>query len=72
MAGESKMKDKMNYWLEIKPALVPEHRHAIEDVIKSLGYRVSGGGTHTDMSCCDISFYSNGNTTEGGHNERIR
>ena len=54
------MDEKKNYWLEIKPALAPEHRHAIEDVIQSLGYLVSGGGTHTDMSCCDISFYSEG------------
>ena len=46
----------MKYKLEIKPAIMPEERHKIEDVLKKLGYDVSGGGTDTDMSACDISF----------------
>ena len=46
----------MKYKLEIKPAIAPEERHKIETVLKLLGYDVLGGGTHTDMSACDISF----------------
>ncbi len=42
--------------LEVKPAIIPEERHQIEDVLKSMGYEIRGGGTHTDMSACDISF----------------
>jgi len=45
-----------NYILYIKPALDPVDRHKIEECLKSLGYKVSGGGTDTDMSSCDISF----------------
>ena len=46
----------MKYKLEIKPAIMPEKRHKIEDTLKSLGYEVFGGGTDTDFSACDISF----------------
>ena len=46
----------MKYILEIKPAILPKERHKIEDFLKKEGYDVSGGGTHTDLSCCDISF----------------
>ena len=46
----------MKYILEIKPAILPKARHKIEDFLKKEGYDVSGGGTHTDLSCCDISF----------------
>lgn len=46
----------MKYILTIKPALNPEDRHEIEDALKELGYHVSGGGTCTDMSSCDISL----------------
>ena len=46
----------MRYIMEIKPALEPVERHKIEDSLRQLGYLVSGGGTRTDMSCCDISF----------------
>jgi len=42
--------------LEIKPAILPEQRHKIEDVLKKAGYEIHGGGTNTDMSACDISF----------------
>lgn len=46
----------MKYTLKIKPAILPAERHKIEDTLKKLGYDVSGGGTNTDMSACDISF----------------
>jgi len=46
----------MKFNLEITPAIPPEERHKIEDVLKSMRYDVSGGGTNTDMSACDISF----------------
>jgi len=42
--------------LIIKPALMPKERHKLEDTLKILGYKVNAGGTHTDMSECDISF----------------
>lgn len=44
------------YILTIKPALKPEERHIIQDKLTELGYKVSGGGSYTDMSECDISF----------------
>jgi len=44
------------YILKIKPAISPEERHKVEDTLKQLGYHISGGGTHTDNSSCDISF----------------
>ncbi len=46
----------MKFKLEIKPAILPEKRHKIEDTLKKLGYNVWGGGTDIDMSSCDISF----------------
>jgi hypothetical protein len=46
----------MKYNLTISPAIPPEQRHKIQDTLKSMGYSFSGGGTHTDMSECDISF----------------
>ena len=46
----------MKHIMEIKPALLPEERHLIEQNLKQLGYHVIGGGTDTDMSSCDISF----------------
>ena len=48
----------MKYTLKITPAIEPEERHKIQDVLKSLGYDIHGGGTHTDGSECDISFSS--------------
>jgi hypothetical protein len=45
-----------NYRLEIKPAIPSKERHKIEDVLKSMGYDVYGGGTNTDLSSCNISF----------------
>ncbi len=48
----------MKHKLEIKPAIPPEVRHEIEDVLKVNGYNVWGGGGHTDGSACDITFDS--------------
>ena len=50
----------MKYIMEIKPALEPKERHQIQDHLTWLGYHVSGGGTCTDMSSCDISFDKEG------------
>jgi hypothetical protein len=44
------------YNLEIVPALEPSKRHEIEECLKRLGYKVSGGGTWMNNSSCDISF----------------
>ncbi len=46
----------MKYILKIEPAISPQERHEIEDILKELGYEVHGGGTDTDLSSCDISF----------------
>ena len=46
----------MKHHLTITPAIPPEQRHKIEDLLKELGYEITGGGTHTDMHECDISF----------------
>ena len=46
----------MRYKLEIKPAIPPRQRHKIETGLEEQGFQVHGGGTNTDMSCCDISF----------------
>ena len=62
MKGGEKMtmatvkKEKQRHSLVIKPAIRPEERHKIEDALKNLGYKISGGGTATNMSECDISF----------------
>jgi hypothetical protein len=46
----------MTYRLEIRPAILPNDRHKIEKFLEHLGFYVSGGGTDTDLSMCDISF----------------
>jgi len=46
----------MDYIMEIRPAMLPEKRHRIHDALKSLGYKIHGGGTMMDRSLCDISF----------------
>jgi len=46
----------MKYKLTITPALLPSQRHLIEGLLMGMGYSVSGGGTKTDLSSCDISF----------------
>lgn len=50
------MEEQTQYKLTIKPAIFPAERHKLQDALKELGYNVTGGGTHTDMSECDISF----------------
>ena len=47
----------MKHILEIKPAIAPEIRHKLENVLKE-HFRIIGGGTYTDHSACDISFES--------------
>jgi len=49
-------KEKQRYSLVIRPAIRPVERHMVEDALKDLGYKISGGGTATNMSECDISF----------------
>lgn len=49
-------KEKQRHSLIIRPAIRPEQRRRIEDALKKLGYKVTGFGTATDMSECDISF----------------
>lgn len=51
----------MKHNLVITPAIPPGDRHKIHDVLEKMGYDVWGGGTHTDMSECDISFDSKRN-----------
>jgi len=48
----------MKHILKIEPAISPRARHKIEDILEELGYKVIGGGTHTDGSACDITFDS--------------
>ena len=48
------------YCLTIRPAIIPAERHKIQDALQLMGYHVSGGGTATDMSSCDISFFRKG------------
>lgn len=57
-----KRKFEMKRKLEIRPAIPSEERHKIEDVLKSMGYKVWGSGTDSDLSSCSISF--DGVTTE--------
>ena len=46
----------MKYTLTISPAISPDERHKVENVLTDMGYSVWAGGTHTDMSACDIAF----------------
>ena len=46
----------MEYKLVIKPAVNPEIRHKIEKLLQKEGFKVHGGGTHSDMSSCDTTF----------------
>ena len=48
--------ENKNYILTIRPAILPEERHKIEDALKDLGYKIRGGGTSTDMIESDISL----------------
>jgi len=45
-----------SFKLTIRPAILPEQRHLIEDALKKMGFTTWAGGTHTDMSECDIAF----------------
>ena len=58
---------KMKFLLEVKPAISSRDRHAIEDALKRLGYRLNGGGQRIDGSSSDISFSSpEEKSSEGG------
>lgn len=48
----------MKHKLVITPAIPPAERHEIEDILEGMGYNVWAGGTHADMSECDIAFES--------------
>lgn len=48
--------NETHYTLEIVPAVEPSVRHKIEDVLKSEGFQIIGGGQNSDMSGTDISF----------------
>ena len=48
--------EKTHYTLEIVPAVEPQVRHKIEDLLKVEGFDIIGGGQNTDMSGTDISF----------------
>ena len=52
--------------MEIKPALEPKERHQIQACLTSMGYHVWAGGTHADMSSCDISFDGGDQETQDG------
>ena len=45
------------YRMIITPAISPNKRHYIQGALQNLGFNVWAGGTHTDMSSCDIAFY---------------
>lgn len=49
-------KEIKSFKLTIQPAILPEERHFIEDTLKKMGFHVWAGGTHTDLSECDIAF----------------
>ena len=49
----------------IKPAILPETRHKIEDLLIALGFKVTGGGGQVDMSSCDVSFESKPDEDKG-------
>ena len=46
----------MNHRLTITPGIPPGHRHGIEDVLKTLGYFIVGGGQMINGAESDISF----------------
>ena len=47
---------RTHYSLQIIPAIEPEIRHKIEDLLVAEGFDVIGGGQSVDMSGADISF----------------
>ena len=46
----------MKHTLKITPAVAPRVRHKLQAILEECGYEIHGGGTHTDLSSCDISF----------------
>ncbi len=47
----------MTHTLKIEPAVEPELRHKIQDLLKKEGFSVHGGGTClVGQSCSDITF----------------
>ena len=46
----------MDFKLEVRPAIPPEMRHKIEDVLTRLDFNIHSGGTNTDLTSCDITF----------------
>ena len=46
----------MNHRLTITPGIPPGHRHGIEDVLKTFGYFIVGGGQMINGAESDISF----------------
>jgi len=57
---ERRTKTMSKYILTIRPAIPPHERHQLHDTLVNIGYHVMGGGSHTDGSECDISFYDEG------------
>jgi len=64
---ERRYKVAKHYSLEIKPAVHPEIRHKIEDILKASGFHVTGGGQFVDGASCDASFEKEEN---GNKNDR--
>lgn len=50
--------DQVKYSLKVTPAIKPELRHKIEDLLAGEGFEIISGGQDTDGSQCDISFES--------------
>ncbi len=46
----------MKFKLTIRPAIPPQVRHKLEDVLEASGYHVWGGGQDTDGNESDITF----------------
>lgn len=46
----------MKHTMVIKPAILPDIRHKVEDLLVELGFKVTGSGGLVDMTSCDISF----------------
>ena len=47
----------MTHTLQIKPAITPELRHKIQDLLEKEGFSIHGGGTLLiEPTCSDITF----------------
>jgi hypothetical protein len=51
-----KLPMEKRYKVIIRPAVLPVLRHRIEDAVKRVGFKVTGGGTTMDMSECDFDM----------------